>query len=168
MGEDNTLKKVQLPFVMKPRWFAELIVLLALGFGILLGADFVDSWHKHPINFHNLHEIVNQGFCASFVLAWIFMWFSRLGKITCDDRGLVITIFGFTFKRIPWRSIRKIKFSKWIRSSDRWYLISHEGSFLGYKTGINIYMYRREDLAIFLTLLHQKTTDVKFYGFTGK
>ena len=170
MADGNLQKKSQLPFVMKPNLGAELMVLLGLGLGIFVVAFVINFLVNHPIDFHDFHAVGVQVIFALFVLIYFPLLFICLGKITCDEEGLKINVFGMPISRFAWKNVQKIKFAESAdvtRSQPRIF-IYHDGSFLGFPTWINNFMYRRDDLAAFLSLLHQKTAHVKFSGFSGK
>ena len=61
MKEKISVKKVQLPFVMKPNWTSELTVLFCLGLGLFVGADLVYFAIKDP-------TIAGVLMCALFVV----------------------------------------------------------------------------------------------------
>ena len=156
MAGDPIHKNIQLPLVIKPKWLAQVSVFLGLLLSALPTAALLKFWSENPVWASGL----GLGIVALFDI-WII---SNLATITVHDDGMKYGIYGLTYSSIPWESIRKVVYQESgdVQNRQPRFYVYHEGSFLGLPAGINIYMYRRDDLAAVLSALRQHTQHVKF------
>lgn len=170
MSEEIAGKGSKLPFVMTPKWESQLSVLLGLLLGVIGVVGFVFYLTNNSINLHDFHVIGFLALVTVFILIYFPMLFICLGKVCCDENEIRISILGITWSKISWASIRQVRYDETanVQTGQKRFLIYHDGSCLGFPTWINNFMYRKEDVAVFLSLLHKMTTKVKFSGFSNK
>jgi hypothetical protein len=165
--EKPEVKKVQLPFIMKPKWSSYLAALLAFGLFICIDAYIVYWAIREPINFHNWHELGMAIFLVLFIIIPVPIFILSLGKIVCTEECLKITILGLPVSKIKWNSIHKVSLNENadVKNPQPRLMIYHDKSLMGLPTWINNFMFKKDDLAIFISLLRQNTAHVKFKGF---